>query len=112
MMLKEKASYAPEQSGSRTVTTKSYDRNAYVAEYAKRRANGTCQLCEESAPFKDKKGNPYLENHHIIWLANGGEDTIENTVALCPNCHRKMHSLNLEEDVQKLQEIARNTVTT
>lgn len=24
------------------------------------------------------------------WLSNDGEDTIDNTIALCPNCHRKM----------------------
>lgn len=48
----------------------------------------------ESAPFSDKNGQPYLESHHIEWLSNGGEDTIENTVALCPNCHRKIHLLD------------------
>ncbi|MCM3730106.1 HNH endonuclease [Fictibacillus nanhaiensis] len=103
----ERANFAPDKPGSRNVVTKVYERNAYISELAKRRANGKCQLCEKPAPFNDKKGNPYLENHHIIWLANGGEDTIENTVALCPNCHRKMHSLNLKEDVEKLQVIAK-----
>ncbi|KKI90673.1 restriction endonuclease [Bacillus sp. SA1-12] len=104
--LKKRTSYAPSKPGSRNVTTNGYERNAYVSEYAKRRANGICQLCEEPAPFKTKKGDPYLETHHIVWLANGGEDSIENTVALCANCHRKMHSLNLEQDVQKLKIIA------
>ncbi|MBN3545096.1 HNH endonuclease [Fictibacillus barbaricus] len=103
----ERAAFAPEKPGSRNVVSKVYERNAYISELAKRRAKGICQLCEQPAPFKDKKGNPYLENHHIIWLANGGEDTIKNTVALCPNCHRKMHSLNLIKDVEKLQAIAR-----
>ncbi|MFV5483444.1 HNH endonuclease [Acinetobacter towneri] len=45
---------------------------------------------------------PYLETHHIVWLARGGEDTISNTVALCPNCHKRMHLLDLEEDKVKL----------
>ena len=27
---------------------------------------------------------------------------IENTAALCPNCHRKMHSLGLKPDIEKL----------
>ncbi|MFP5111610.1 HNH endonuclease [Bacillaceae bacterium C204] len=45
-----------------------------------------------------------METHHIVWLSKGGDDTIENTVAICPNCHRKMHALNLAEDVRKLQE--------
>lgn len=106
--LKKKASFAPNQPGSRIVTTTTYDRNSFVSEYAKRRANGICQLCEQLAPFKDKKGNPYLENHHIVWLSKGGEDTMKNTVALCPNCHRKMHTLNLEDDIKKLQFIAQN----
>lgn len=45
---------------------------------------------------------PYLETHHIVWLARGGEDTIFNTVALCPNCHKRMHILDLEADKTKL----------
>lgn len=53
------------------------------------------------APFIDAKGEPYLEVHHIIWLSHGGADTIENTVALCPNCHRKMHILQSADDVEK-----------
>lgn len=89
--------------GTRPVATNRYERNPYVCEYAKRRANGICQLCETPAPFKDKNNNPYLESHHIVWLSKGGEDSIENTVALCPNCHRKMHALNLKFDRQKLK---------
>ena len=84
-----------------------YHRDQYVALYAKRRANGICDLCENEAPFLDKNGQPYLESHHIVWLAQGGSDTIDNTVALCPNCHRKMHIVNDEKDVAKLKEIAR-----
>ena len=90
---------------NRRVTTKTYVRDSYVAEHAKRRAKGICQLCSEPAPFKDQEGAPYLESHHIIWLANGGADSIENTVALCPNCHRKMHIVNDPKDVKKLQDI-------
>lgn len=77
-------------------------RNPYVSTYAKRRANGRCQLCGEEAPFTYKKGFPFLECHHIEWLAQGGEDTLWNTVALCPNCHRKMHVIKDPEDVKKL----------
>lgn len=90
---------------TRNVTVRAHDRDPYIAEYAKRRANGFCELCEERAPFLNKKNEPYLETHHIEWLANGGEDTIENTVALCPNCHRKMHVVDAEEDVKRLKQI-------
>lgn len=86
----------------RTISTTTYERNVYVSEYTKKRAGGYCQLCHSASPFLDKEGNPYLETHHIVWLSKGGKDTIDNTVALCPNCHRKMHILNLDEDVQKL----------
>lgn len=77
-------------------------RDPYIAEYARRRANGICQLCGNPAPFNRSDGTPYLESHHIKWLAEGGEDSIENTAALCPNCHRKMHIVNDPEDVDWL----------
>jgi 5-methylcytosine-specific restriction protein A len=91
------------QVSSRSVTSNVFVRDAFVAEYAKRRANGVCQLCGQKAPFNNKEGIPYLECHHIEWLSEGGSDTIENTVALCPNCHRKMHVLNLPSDKEKLK---------
>ncbi len=81
-----------------------FARDAAVREYALRRANGICQLCGNEAPFKKEDGTPYLESHHIIWLKDGGEDSIENTVALCPNCHRKMHYLNDPDDREYLEE--------
>ncbi|MEW8959821.1 HNH endonuclease [Neomoorella humiferrea] len=34
---------------------------------------------------------------------NTGEDTINNTVALCPNCHRRMHVLDLAADRERLR---------
>ena len=71
-------------------------------------ANGICQLCGNPAPFNNSDGTPYLEMHHIIWLSRRGEDSIENTVALCPNCHRKMHILDLQEDILKLQSIKKS----
>lgn len=90
------------QSNEYKTTVKQYARNEYVSEYAKRLANGICQLCNQAAPFQDNKGMPYLETHHIAWLARGGEDTIFNTVALCPNCHKRMHVLDLEQDKAQL----------
>ncbi len=80
-------------------------RDPYIAEYARRRANGICQLCGVPAPFNRADGTPYLESHHIKWLADGGEDSIENTAALCPNCHRKMHIVGDPEDVEWLKAV-------
>ena len=40
---------------------------------------------------KKKDSSPYLEVHHIHLLAEGGDDSVDNARALCPNCHRKAH---------------------
>ncbi|WP_173912937.1 HNH endonuclease [Acinetobacter sp. Marseille-Q1618] len=100
--LKDRASKSNPISNEYKTVVKQYVRSAYVVEYAKRLAKGVCQLCDQPAPFHDKNGIPYLETHHIVWLARGGEDMIFNTVALCPNCHKRMHLLDLEEDKVKL----------
>jgi 5-methylcytosine-specific restriction protein A len=84
--------------GKRNASVTVYQRSPWVAENAKRRAKGKCELCQEPAPFNRKNGSPYLETHHIEWLANGGTDTVGNTVALCPNCHKKMHIINSDSD--------------
>tara|TARA_B100000780_G_scaffold102899_1_gene72004 strand:+ start:204 stop:1028 length:825 start_codon:yes stop_codon:yes gene_type:complete len=90
----------------RIIETKSIERDEYIKLYALQRAKGNCQLCEKPAPFLKKNGSPYLEVHHIKYLANKGSDTIDNVTALCPNCHRKMHSLELQKDIDKLKKLA------
>ena len=102
-----RAVHANKQPITRQVDSSAYEKNVYVSELAKRRADGVCQLCDQPAPFLTKNGEPYLECHHIVRLAKGGEDTIENTVALCPNCNKNMHFLNQKADVKKLKEAAR-----
>lgn len=78
------------------------ERNPAISEHTKRRANGKCDLCGNVAPFS-KNGMPYLECHHVIHLADNGPDAIYNTVALCPNCHRKIHVLKRKNDFNKLK---------
>ena len=71
---------------------KVYDRNPDVIAEVLIGANGICGRCKNPAPFiryKDK--TPYLEVHHKMQLAKGGDDTVENAIALCPNCHRDRH---------------------
>ncbi|MGG5763419.1 MULTISPECIES: HNH endonuclease [Bacillus cereus group] len=102
--LKDRATKVVSHGNNKRFTkTTTYQRNEYVAELAKRRAQGICELCEQHAPFQDKKGNPYLEAHHVKWLSEGGEDSIYNTIGVCANCHRKLHVVNLHEDVAKLE---------
>ena len=67
-------------------------RNPDVVAEVLHRADGVCEHCKKPAPFLRKRDqSPYLEVHHIRQLADGGEDTIDNAIALCPNCHRKLH---------------------
>ena len=98
-----KAREVDRKPGMHTMSVQVYDLDPFVSEYVRRRANGRCELCGKKAPFRDRKGNSYLEMHHITPLSGGGEDTTGNTVALCPNCHRKMHVLNLPIDAAALR---------
>lgn len=61
-----------------------------------------------SSTFHHQAGGSFLETHHIVPLGQDGNDTIENTIALCPNCHRKMHALNLENDRDSLIRMAKS----
>jgi 5-methylcytosine-specific restriction protein A len=74
------------------VVTVVFKRNPNVVVEVLNRANGFCERCRKEAPFLRAKDNsPYLEVHHHVPLCEGGNDIIENTIALCPNCHREAH---------------------
>jgi predicted HNH restriction endonuclease len=69
-----------------------YSRNPDVVAEVLQQANGKCGSCGMKAPFRRRTDNTlYLEVHHKKQLARGGEDTVENAIALCPNCHREKH---------------------
>lgn len=75
----------------RTIST-AYVRNPDVVAEVLFRSEGCCEGCKKPAPFVSKAtGDPYLEVHHITPLAQGGDDTVDNAWALCPNCHREKH---------------------
>lgn len=72
--------------------TKYYFRNPDVVAEVLHRSNGKCEYCKKPAPFNRRTDeSPYLEVHHKVQLSSGGEDTVENALALCPNCHREQH---------------------
>lgn len=68
-----------------------FHRDPKVKAWVLNSANGTCECCERKAPFETFDGQLFLEVHHLRELAEGGSDTISNTVAICPNCHRELH---------------------
>jgi len=71
--------------------TSAFKRNSRVRAWVFAAAEGNCDLCGREAPFIDTTGQPFLEVHHVIPLSQDGADTIWNTVAVCPNCHRELH---------------------
>ncbi|MDX1253506.1 MAG: HNH endonuclease [Gammaproteobacteria bacterium] len=83
---------APKKPSVIKVVSTSYRRNPDVVAEVLSLAKGACQRCKRPAPFtKASTGEPYLEVHHRRHLADGGDDTVENAIALCPNCHREAH---------------------
>lgn len=81
-----------------------YDRS--VTESVLEQSRGICELCNTPAPFNDLDGKPYLETHYVKWLAHGGEPITTNLVALCSNCHKRIHILNSPEDNELLRTAA------
>ncbi|WP_175894673.1 HNH endonuclease [Burkholderia cepacia] len=74
-----------------TSITTSVVRDPQVKAWVLERAGGTCEACDQPAPFIGADGFPFLEVHHLRRLADDGSDTPTNAVAVCPNCHRRLH---------------------
>ena len=69
-----------------------YERSDAVKRYVLARADGFCESCRKPAPFTRKDGTPYLEPHHTRRVSDGGPDHPRWVGAICPNCHREIHS--------------------
>lgn len=85
------------QQSSQTI----YERDPLVKAWVLQNADGICELCNQRGPFKDKYGQDFLEVHHVLFLSENGQDTVDNTVALCPNCHKKCHHA---QDIKAVRE--------
>lgn len=89
---KKKSSSGPIEPKQQTSAGYRYPGSEEVRRYAVRIADGVCQGCRDDAPFTDKSGEPYLEVHHIEPRSSGGADAPHNVIAICANCHRRVHS--------------------
>jgi 5-methylcytosine-specific restriction protein A len=69
-----------------------YQRSQDVRTYVLARADGVCEGCGAPAPFLRSDGTPYLEPHHLRRVSDGGQDHPQYVIALCPNCHRRVHA--------------------
>jgi hypothetical protein len=74
------------------VVERGYERNHKLVGLTKRRAGYRCEVkgCTVEL-FVKPDGHRYVEVHHLIMMAEGGPDTLENMVCLCPNHHRELH---------------------
>jgi 5-methylcytosine-specific restriction enzyme A len=75
----------------------SYPRDARISKVALEEANFKCEVEGSHLTFVSKSsGQQFVEAHHLVPMEYQSEfsysiDVPENIVALCPNCHRKIH---------------------
>ncbi|MFX1284514.1 MAG: HNH endonuclease [Promethearchaeota archaeon] len=55
-----------------------------------------CQICDKRH-FIKRNDELYSEVHHIIPYNISHDDSQENILVICPNCHRKLHYAKLKE---------------
>jgi hypothetical protein len=77
-----------------------HERDPKVKAWIIKNANGKCECCGVDGFIKED-GNIFLEVHHLRLLAENGSDTLQNAVALCANCHRKLHYAKNKEEMRK-----------
>lgn len=75
----------------KTVSSEVILRDKEVVDWVIFNADGFCENCNKKSPFIKSDMTPYLEVHHVKQLALGGPDTPQNTIAVCPNCHKEFH---------------------
>ena len=71
--------------GTRTTTT--YERDFEMTEAIKKDRGYECQVCQMCILRKNKL--PYVEAAHIIPKSEGGNETPDNIMILCPNHHKE-----------------------
>jgi 5-methylcytosine-specific restriction endonuclease McrA len=76
----------------RSQATMIYDRDPCVVTLRKQLANFRCEVDScQSVQFRTERDEIFIEVHHLVPLSEGGADTLENTVAVCPTHHRLLH---------------------
>lgn len=84
-----------------SVTVELFIRDRRIRDAALKRPNGRCEFADCIA-FKNSIGQAYLETHHVVPLSRGGEDSINNVAALCPNHHREAHFGAAAENIRQV----------
>jgi hypothetical protein len=63
-------------------------RSKMLSDTMKRLFDHRCMFCKSCI---ESDGKPYVETHHVIFLAKGGLDAPSNIAVVCPNCHAEFH---------------------
>lgn len=110
--IKPKKDYTPKKSLDNQEASKRYKvipRDRKVVVDAIILSDYACEVDQYHKTFTSKATREnYVEAHHLIPLYAQGEseyslDVLANIVALCPNCHRKIHHAVDEEKNQLLE---------
>lgn len=78
-----------------TINGKTYKRHNYLMVQIKKYRDFECQFC--STKILKANGGYYIEACHIKAKAEGGKDSLNNILILCPNCH-KLFDYGLREN--------------
>lgn len=83
--------------GRNGISRSGYARTPAVAAEALQLAKFKCEIDPSHQTFtSNSTGKPYVEAHHLIPFSLQGSypvslDVTANIIALCPNCHRRLH---------------------
>jgi hypothetical protein len=82
----------PKRPRASAATGRVFERSALVVAIARLRADYRCEVpgCRHPV-FICADGTRYAEVHHIVPLAEGGEDVLSNVACICPAHHREAH---------------------
>jgi len=67
-----------------------------VIKKLKTKYQNRCQIEGCNFTFEKENGEYYSEGHHLEPLSQGGSQTEDNVVILCPNHHRMFHYADIE----------------
>lgn len=85
-------------------------RNKLITELAKVRTKYLCQI-GGIEPFRDSKGNFYVEAHHIIeFNGEDGPDIIDNLLIINPYYHSLIHHGSISEVENLYDHIRKNNI--
>ena len=88
-----------------------YNRDDVVVALRKSLADYKCEIADCPGPkFETDDDEAFVEVHHILPLAAGGPDTIENTAALCPTHHSMAHNAKpaIKNEIRSFLELLRS----